>query len=213
MSWTPYVVRQGDHLEQLAERFGFDAPLVWNDPRNRALRERRHDPAMLAPGDVLHVPKSPSPHGRFAHRDGNDYVARRTTARVKLALRDADGPLAGLRCKVAPPDGEPFFVTSGPDGMIDFEVPLGAREVPVFVEARAIELRVRPGELDPLDEPGGARQRLANLGYYPLSHDGAPARDEDHLDALRAFKRDHRLGDGDALDRATLDALRRAHGA
>ncbi|MCA9625274.1 MAG: hypothetical protein KC731_39900, partial [Myxococcales bacterium] len=51
------MIRQGDFVARLAQRFGFDADEVWNDESNRELREQRESPNVLAPGDVLHIPE------------------------------------------------------------------------------------------------------------------------------------------------------------
>lgn len=53
---VPYVVRQGDYLLKLAQRYGFDAEEVWSHPRNEDLRKLRKDHHILAPGDIVYLP-------------------------------------------------------------------------------------------------------------------------------------------------------------
>lgn len=53
----PYVIRQGDTLATLAYRFGFDADVVWNDPKNDDLRKLRSDSNILKPTDILYIPE------------------------------------------------------------------------------------------------------------------------------------------------------------
>ncbi len=57
----PYIVRQGDFLMKIAHAQGFDADVVWSDPKNEGL-ERTRDPNLLHPGDLLWVPES-APEG------------------------------------------------------------------------------------------------------------------------------------------------------
>ncbi len=53
----PYVIRQGDTLATLAYRFGFDADVVWNDPKNDDLRKLQSAPNILKPTDILYIPE------------------------------------------------------------------------------------------------------------------------------------------------------------
>ncbi len=52
----PYVIKQGDYLTALADRFDFDADSVWNDDANKDLRDLRDDPTILCAADVLYIP-------------------------------------------------------------------------------------------------------------------------------------------------------------
>ena len=53
-----HVVAQGEYLSLIAARFGFRDPrVIWNHPDNAALRERRKNPNVLFPGDVLTIPE------------------------------------------------------------------------------------------------------------------------------------------------------------
>ena len=57
MEMRPYVVRQGEHLAGIAARYGFDPQPVWEHEANSELREQRRDPQILAPGDLLYIPR------------------------------------------------------------------------------------------------------------------------------------------------------------
>ena len=57
MDTRPYVVHQGDYMQSLAIRFGFDASVVWSDPKHDGLRKQGRTPDILYPGDVLYLPE------------------------------------------------------------------------------------------------------------------------------------------------------------
>ena len=51
-----YVVQKGDSLASIAEKHGFIAQTLWDDPNNKVIKQKRTDPDMLVPGDVLLIP-------------------------------------------------------------------------------------------------------------------------------------------------------------
>lgn len=211
-----HVVRQGEFLAVIAQRLGLAASAIWDDPDNADLRARRPNPDMLAPGDVLHIPDGDEPDPLpVTAQATNRYVAKVPRVKVCLHLNGADGPLVD----------EPYAVVGLPtpldgrtdsQGKVEFEAPLGLREVRVILAQLDREHVVRIGDLDPLDEASGVRQRLEQLGYYGFALGEAtrhplPRRDDRDADALRAFQRDHGLAPNGIADGPTRDALRAAH--
>ncbi|APR81837.1 Hypothetical protein A7982_07186 [Minicystis rosea] len=64
-----YVVRPGDYLTKLAWVHGFDVDEVWGHEKNGEISALRKDHNVLAPGDVIFIPRrrrrgSPSAKGR-----------------------------------------------------------------------------------------------------------------------------------------------------
>src|SRR4030095_14342956 len=52
-----YTVKQGDHVAGIAFRFGLsDFRTIWDHPNNTELKNKRQNPNVLFPGDVLYVP-------------------------------------------------------------------------------------------------------------------------------------------------------------
>ena len=52
----PNIVKQRDYVDSIADQYGFDPEEVWNDDKNKTLKEKRKSPNILAPGDVLFIP-------------------------------------------------------------------------------------------------------------------------------------------------------------
>jgi hypothetical protein len=203
MKLRPYVVRQGDYLDKLAHLYGFRADEVWQHDANRALRERRPSPSLLAPGDVLHVPIDPSERGVEVYpKQANRYRARTPLVEVTVVLRDEAGePSCVGEAFAAFVRGERVEGVVAEGGRVRLSVPVTESEVTVVLERLGVVMPVRVGHLDPLDEASGVRHRLDHLGY-----------DTSDLDeATRAFQRAHELEPTGVVDEATRRALRRGH--
>lgn len=217
MAMRPHVVRQGEYLTKLAHTLCFDASAVWNDPQNAALRARRKNPEILCPGDVLMVPE-PAPRKPLSLAVGshNAFKAKVPTVRVAVVVKEGGEPLADEPCMI---DGLGPRVPAKSDGegRVEIEVPLHVREVRLIFYKRALVVPVGVGELDPVEEPSGVRQRLEHLGYYgivlgPAKRAAPTPEPELDAEALRGFQRAHSLPDTGVADEATRAALVAAHG-
>lgn len=216
----PYIVQHGDYLTELAFRLGFDGAEVWNAEENAGLRALRDNPNQLHPGDVLYIPaeSTRSAVRAYAHVT-NRYAATVPRVRVKVVLRTPEALLADEAYEV---EGLPEKVTgtTGADGSVALELPLSVRVVSLYLPRVNAVFPVQVGELDPVTEPSGVRQRLEHLGYYgwavgPGAMLPRATRDYDALDelAIAAFQRASRLAVTGLVDDPTRDALRAAHGS
>lgn len=228
----PYLVRQGDYMTKLALRFGFDALAVWASPRNRALREKRRSPELLAPGDIVYLPDSRREGLPLQSAVTNRYRARVPTVRLRVALRTPaealanepfvveglHGPLLALgggaqkpalgRCSIR------YEGASDGEGVATFEVPITIDRVWLSLPGRGLRIQVRPGHLDPENEPSGLRQRLVHLGFLSPGVEQLTEEERSALiaDALLRFQRSRGLQPTGLADDATVNELRRAHG-
>ncbi len=227
MATRPYVVRQGDYLTAIAHRLGFDGEAVWQSSDNEELRQRRDNPEMLAPGDVLHVPALRERQALDLQLESsNRFKARVPMVKIKVQLRHLGEPLAGERYYVE--GGRPADLTpkrSGDDGKVQIQVPSHVGEIKIVMPDRHEVYPVAIGHLDPIDEVSGVRARLQHLGYLlPIRHYFSVdavfserwfgGRDEaaELADAVLRFQRDQHIDETGIADQATRDALRTAHG-
>lgn len=209
--WREYIVRQGDFLARLADRYGFDAEAVWSDDRNRALRELRADPDVLCPGDVLWIPEESEERLPLSLGQPNTFVAEVDEITLTLTLQMGSEPFRNERYEIEGPATPPKERTDK-DGKLTFTVPADVDELRLFLPDRNLIVPVRIGHLDPPGTISGARGRLVNLGYYGSGYEDADRDDPEafHL-ALLAFQRDHGIEPPGRLDARTANALKAAH--
>lgn len=216
-----HVVRPGEHIGAIARSHGFgDWKTVWEDAGNAALRVRRDDPNVLAPGDVLSIPEAR--HGTASVATGARHRFRVGCPALCLYLvleRAFQGPLAHVACTLDV-DGGSFALRSAGDGRIGRGVGVATvvAECAVPPERNLppvpLRLALQVGGLDPVDTDGGQRQRLDNLGYGAGSEPGAgDARNAWLLRAaVEEFQCDHGLAVDGICGPRTQARLREQHG-
>lgn len=216
MSWIAHIIRQGEHLEALALRHGFDAQQVWEDSRNADLREQRSNPAMLAPGDILHMPDNEPTTCPCTAASTNRYRGRIPTVEVALVMSDDSGqPLANEPYQVY---GLPALLegTTDGDGNLSFRVPLGVEEVMLDLVALQRRHPIRVGHLDPPETSHGVTQRLRHLGHFGAwvaQDEVPPAQDSQLREAIASFQRSAELEPTGVMDDETREQLVEAHGS
>ena len=213
----PYVIRAGDYLLQLADRFGFDPETVWQHGDNADLRAARTDPQQLAPGDVLQIPDTAPEPLQLQNGSSNKFKGHVRKVEVHFTLRAGNELLANEPYQVEGIPGPPIRGNSDGDGKISFHVPTAVRSVSVYLPHMARRMPIVVGGIDPIDTPMGARQRLANLGCYGTGHEAeegaAVADDARARTATLVFQRRHGLAATGEIDAATRTALADAHDA
>ncbi|MFO0556067.1 MAG: peptidoglycan-binding protein [Polyangiaceae bacterium] len=194
---STHVVRQGECLASIADRYGFaDWRRVYDHPSNTELRQARPDPHVLFPGDVVEIPDHETTWVSCATERTHEFVVRKPRVFFRLRLKyDTDEPIAGKSYRLELGDTVFEGKTAG-DGLIEHPVPVhverGLLELWLVgspPDPPSMTLPVKLGHLDPVDTPSGVLARLANLGFYS----GAPSDelDEDAESALAAFQEKH----------------------
>jgi N-acetylmuramoyl-L-alanine amidase len=206
---TDHTVKQGEHLSQIAEKYGFgDHRLIWNDPANASLRAQRGNPFVLNPGDKVHIPdkqiKEVSAATALRHR----FRLSIEKLKLKIAVKDnADKPLANTPLKLNV-EGSVKSLTTDGDGKAEREILRTA--VSGMITVGEFEVPIKIGHLDPVDQLSGQKARLNNLGYDA----GDPAGTEDlqFRSAVEEFQCDRSLKPSGVCDDATQAELKTAHG-
>jgi hypothetical protein len=209
MDLIPYVVRQGDYLQKLAQQHGFDADVVWANPTNAKLRALRPSMNMLCPGDVLYLPEAKRTWLPVNVGAMNRFVATVRVVHISATIRYAGQPLASAPYCVRELSKFGTLATDA-SGQATFDAPVTREFVTLDFEAPGLSVVLKMGHLDPIDSPSGICQRLSNLGYPAAQPDDPCAVSE----ALAMFQlgQDGLEADGVLNDR-TRRALESAHGS
>jgi hypothetical protein len=211
-----HVVKQGECLASIAERYGFaDWRIIYDDPSNERLREARPNPNVLLPGDEVAIPEQPGQRGAAIELPtGSAHALALELPRSVLRLRvldspDGEGIQAHYRLEV---EGvaEPLRGTIGADGILEASVPPAARNARLVLEAEpdgdVLEtFQLHIGALDPVSAPSGVRERLRRLGFDPGPEEGALGPSSEA--ALRAFQARHGLEETGTVTEETADEL------
>lgn len=206
----PHVVRQGDYLQRIAHRFGFDPESIWTHAKNAALKEAREHGDQLLPGDMLWVPRAaPEPQPVHPCRSNRFEVMVPTVHLRQTFIVDGE-PLAEKACHISGA-GPAYDDVSDGEGGIDIAVPVYAESVTIVFE-NGCHFLVNIGHLDPVDTRTGVEQRLRHLAFLS-DPEAACVDDEEYAAALTAFQAMHELETTGVLDEATIKTLKEIHGS
>lgn len=202
---TPHVVQQGEHASRIAAKYGYmDFHTIWDDPANADLKEKRKNPNVLFPGDVVMIPDHQLKQVDAATTKRHRFVVSATKLKLRVAFLDyPQQPIAGEPCDVTVGGAKETLTTNG-DGLVEKEIMPDAEIAKLRL--KAIDFSARIGDLDPVDTDSGAAARLNNLGYFvPPEAD----REEDELrSAIEEFQVDHDMkpptGENDAATQAKM---------
>lgn len=209
----PYTVKQGDCIMTIAEANGFLWETIWNHEDNARLKERRKDPNVLFPGDVVVIPEL-TPRIESAPTEKlTTFIKKTNLVQVRLRLLDLKRyPRTNIEY-TATVDNVSSSGRSDGDGYITITVPPSARELKLKVTegSKTDEYTLPLGSIDPIDELSGVQQRLTNLGYSCVSEQGTLG--ELTKASIRLFQKEMRLRANGELDDATRRKLKEIHGS
>jgi Putative peptidoglycan binding domain len=206
-----HVVEQGERLATIAAQYGISPAVIYADPDNAQLWEKRPNPNVLMPGDEVSLgdPSTPTdfPTGG-AHTIMID-AGQNETVRILLGSR-CDVSFAGQQFELKV-GGQTIQGTVPDDNVVAGDFLLGAEsgELRLWISddpAVIASWTLQIGHLDPVNEISGVQARLNNLGYGAGEVDGNSNPDLDG--AVAALQRDlgaEPTGEIDDDFRAALD--------
>jgi hypothetical protein len=214
-----YTVKQGDYLVKIAHENGFlDYRTIWEHAQNKSLKEKRKNPGVLLPGDVIFIPDRQEKEESGATGQKHRFELSVAKNKLRLILEDLYGNRIGnARCELNV-DGTMFNVTSMADGKIEQQIPIDAQQAELIVTdgdtpLKGVTLKVQIGHLDPVEERSGQKARLSNLGYYPGGLDGDDDGDDlQFRSAVEEFQCDNGLQVDGECGPKTQSRLQQIHG-
>jgi len=209
-----YTVKQGECISSIAQNRGFSWEKIWNHPNNAKLKEKRKDPNVLYPGDVVFVPGKEEKQVSGSTEQRHRFKAKSKTRYLRLVMQDSQGnPLSkrpyGLQVGgrlVAGAGGS--ALKTDDKGVIECEVAPGTSEARVVIDNDIWVLRL--AALDPIDTIEGLQGRLNNLNYPVGSVDGVMG--PRTCEALRNFQRDNNLEVDGEYGPKTQEKMKQVHG-
>jgi len=215
MPAATHTVQQGECLTRIAARYGFtDWRTLYNHPVNAPLRQKRPNPNVLFPGDLVRIPanrvkEEQLPTGRL-HR----FVIQAPHKFLRIVFRRPDNtPIADEPYILILASGRRTQGRTSPSGLLHEPIPLHETAATLHIAARALPLNL--GHLNPngdvaTEDLSGIQARLNNLGYSAGPNDGRYGRNT--RAALALFQLDEDLDPSGLPDEDTLPRLEQRHG-
>jgi len=213
-----YRVRKGDCLSSIANAYGFaDYQTIYQRPENAEFRQKRPNPNIICPGDVLFIPDLEKKDVSKGTDQLHSFKLKRPHVQLRLCLKDdLHQPYENTKyhLQVGVDHWEGF--TDG-EGMVEQEIQADATEGEITIfpgggdtpdEGHTFTLQL--GDLDPVDEMSGVDARLINLGFGPADAEDSLS-DEDRKEALQAFQAKFGLDVTGEMTDETKSKLREVH--
>jgi hypothetical protein len=195
-----HVVKRGQQsMMYIAHEHGFeDWRTIWEHPDNAELRKgpRPRHPQMLELGTKVVIPSREEETWQpVATNERNTFrLQAAPRARVRVCLFDWTGEAYAYRDYTATIGAVTTRGETGPNGLVELEVPDDVKEVSLVVHlgSEQVAWRLLVGALEPAYTQGGVRGHLTNLGLLP---GGFEADDAEAASALSAFRASRDLAD------------------
>jgi len=213
-----YEVAGGDCLSSIAKEFGFpDYKTIYQHPSNAEFRQKRPNPNIIFPGDVLFIPDVRLKVVTKATDQRHKFHVKRPHVLLRLCLQDdLRRPYKNVKYHLRV-DFDFWDGTTDAGGMVEQEIPADAQggEITIFPSGdnapdQGYTFSLQLGELDPPDETSGVDARLINLGFGPPDAEDSLC-DEDRRAALAAFQEEFGLEVTGEADAQTESKLRQLH--
>jgi hypothetical protein len=208
-----HTVAQGDCISSIAEKNGLFWETVWNHPENSELKEKRKDPNILLPGDVVFVPDKQMKEESGATEQCHKFRKKGVPAKIRLQILDDDDEPRADEPYILEIDGKAISGQTDSEGVIEQFIPPNARKGKLLVGEEQEEYLLDLGHIDPIDTVAGVQVRLQNLGYDCGGADGKLG--SKTRAAILEFQQKHELEEIEEtgeIDQATLDKLEEIHG-
>ena len=204
-----HKVRQGECISSIAHKYGLFAEKIWNHPNNAKLKERRKDPNILYPGDLVFVPDKEEKQESCTTEQRHRFRRKGVPSKLCLVLKQEGEPRAN-ESYILEIDGELISGTTDGEGKLEHPISPSSRKGKLMVGERQEAYQLNLGYIDSIDEISGVQARLRNLGFYVGKIDGIL--DAKTKAAIRFFQEEHQLSVTGEPDQPTQQKLKEIYG-
>jgi N-acetylmuramoyl-L-alanine amidase len=167
-----HTVAKGECLSTIAALYGFrDYHVIYEHPCNALFRERRPNPNIIYPGDVIVIPDKATKTVAAATGELHRFVLTNPGVLLRVAIHDeSDQPLAQKPYDLEI-EGTHQRGRTDDQGLIEAHLPRRAEagRLSIWLHGAAPEptavFPLKIGSLDPISEATGVQARLNNLCF------------------------------------------------
>lgn len=173
MGGTNYTVVSGDCLSAIAKRFGYqDYKTIYNHPDNSSFKQKRPNPNLIYPGDVIVIPDKEQKTAKVSVGSSATFTIKRQKQVLRLRMVNGNSEMSNMPYSlyIKGSGNTPDLVVDGKntdgEGVLTEEIPteyLEAGTAELVVEG--MHFTIMLGGLDPIERVSGIKQRLENLGF------------------------------------------------
>jgi hypothetical protein len=166
-----HTVGQGESIPSIAAGNGFFSDTIWNHPENAKLKDLRKDMNVLLAGDEVFIPEKELREESGATEQKHRFKRKGEPHKLKLVLLSMGKPRAN-EDYVLDIDGRLLKGKTDASGKIEQKIPGNAGSATLILRGGKEKHALSIGNLDPIDEVSGVKQRLNNLGFNCGAEDG-----------------------------------------
>jgi Putative peptidoglycan binding domain len=203
-----HVCQPGDSIPSLAHDHGHFWETLWNHGNNAALKAKRKNPNILAPGDEVFIPAIRVKDFPGGTDSRHSFKRKGVPAKLKMQLMLLGEPRANERYTLILDDQIINGTTDG-DGNLEHYIKPNSKGGVLKLQGGAEEYPVRVGHLNPIDTISGQKQRLNNLGFN--CGDESDDETEQFGQAIAQFQGQHKLKQTAKIDAATKAKIESLH--
>lgn len=207
---TNHQVKQGDCISSIAFEYGFFPDTIWNHPNNAELKEKRKDPNVLMPGDIVSIPDKRIKEVSESTNQVHKFQCKNTPSKLEVKLLKYTGEPRSNEKYTLEIDGKIVEGETNSDGQIRHSIPPNLRTGTLLLNNGTEKHELLLGNLNPIDEISGQQFRLKNLGYFAGKIDGQMSLDLEG--AIVEFQLDNNLTPSGKIDDQTKSALQEYYG-
>lgn len=200
-----YTVQQGDCLSSLGYKFKIPWKKIWDHGSNSALKQKRKNPDVIFPGDVVFIPEKSLKEETGATNQKHKFKLKLEKIWLRMRLLEEDKPRKNLAYTLIIGSQEIKGATDG-NGKLEQKISPSYKEAWLKTNEDIYHLQL--GFLDPAEENSGVEQRLQNLGFLGTDKSAGKV-----SSSVKEFKKKNGLGESEEVNDSTRNKLVEKHGS